>query len=52
MEELLPENLKAQMVKRQSTGNVDSMNVSSMGMDVEVDKMEFQSFVETMKVRA
>lgn len=52
MEELFPENLKAQMVKRQSTGNVDSMNVSSMGMDVEVDKMEFQSFVETMKVRA
>ena len=71
MEELLPENLKAQMMKKQVDqgggvgGNIgkmvkeqsrrdetligsskeSSMNVSS----IEVDKAEFQMFVETMK---
>jgi hypothetical protein len=51
MEELLPDNLKAQLMKQSSGQAMDGINVSSMGLqEVAVDKAEFQSFVETMKV--
>ena len=59
MEELLPENLKEQMLKKGRGGGGGGVAVevgkmvdqaeSSMGMDVQVNKAEFQSFVETMK---
>ena len=57
MEELLPENLKEQMMKKGRGGGGVAVEVgkmvdqseSSMGMDVQVNKAEFQSFVETMK---
>jgi pheromone shutdown protein TraB len=52
MEELLPDNLKAQLMKQSSGQAMDGINVSSMGLqEVAVDKAEFQSFVETMKVK-
>ena len=72
MEELLPENLKAQMLKKQAEGSTVSVGIGKMVeqqsgsispkigsekdqamsarvVDVEVDKAEFQTFVETMK---
>ncbi|KAL3779660.1 hypothetical protein HJC23_006816 [Cyclotella cryptica] len=56
MEELLPENLKSQLLAqgRGGTGGATdgAMNVSSMGMEnVAIDKAEFQTFVETMKAK-
>ncbi|KAL7489034.1 hypothetical protein ACHAW6_014614 [Cyclotella cf. meneghiniana] len=56
MEELLPENLKSQMLAQGRGGNGASadgaMNVSSMGLEnVAIDKAEFQTFVETMKAK-
>jgi pheromone shutdown protein TraB len=56
MEDLLPENLKSQMLAQSRGGNGanadGAMNVSSMGLEnVAIDKAEFQTFVETMKAK-